>query len=133
MNTPLAWLQLLHQRTRTAVAVTVVAFSIVLMFMQLGFYGAVEHTSTLLYNKLDFDLVLLSPSYISLIQPRTFPRDQLYRVLALKEVAESVPVYINFNLWRSLDPDPNRRLRRRILIVGVQLADKVFHFPQLEE
>lgn len=131
--TNLAWLQLIHQRKRTAVAVVGVTFSIVLMFMQLGFYGAVEDTSTLLYNKLDFDLLLTSPSYVSLIQPRTFPRKQLYRALALKEVAATVPVYVDFNLWRSRDPDPNRRLRRRILIAGVQLADKVFRFPELEE
>jgi putative ABC transport system permease protein len=133
MSTPLAWLQLIHQRKRTAVAVAGVGFSIVLMFMQLGFSGAVEDTSTLLYNKLDFDLLLMSPSYVSLIQPRNFPRGQLVRALALKGVAAAVPVYIDFNLWRSLDPDPNRRLRRRILITGVQLADKVFRFPELEE
>jgi putative ABC transport system permease protein len=132
MSTPFAWLQLIHQRKRTSVAVAGVAFSIVLIFMQLGFYGAVEATSTLLYDKLDFDLLLTSPSYISLIQPGAFPRDQLYRVQGLQEVADVVPVQVNFNLWRSLDPDLDRRLRRRILIVGVRLTDKVFRFPELE-
>jgi putative ABC transport system permease protein len=132
MNTPLAWLQLIHQRKRTTVAVAGVAVSIVLIFMQLGFYGAVEATSTLLYDKLDFDLILTSPSYVSLIQPGAFPRDQLYRVAGLKEVADVVPVHVDFNLWRSLDLDPDRRLRRRILIVGVRLTDQAFRFPELE-
>src|SRR5262245_42586028 len=132
MNTPLAWLQLIHQQKRTMVAVAGVSFAIVLIFMQLGFYGAVEATSTLLYDKLDFDLLLASPSYISLLQPGAFPREQVYRVLALPEVAEAVPIYISFNLWRSVDPDPDRRLRRRIFIVGVRLTDKVFQSPELE-
>jgi putative ABC transport system permease protein len=133
MNTPLAWLQLMHQQKRTLVAVAGVSFALVLIFMQLGFYGAVEATSTLLYDKLDFDLILMSPSYVSLLQPGVFPREQLYRVRALPEVADSAPLYINFNLWRSIDPEPQRRLRRRILIVGIPQGDKVFQFPALEE
>ena len=41
MRTPLAWLNLLHNRARTAVALAGVSFSVLLIFMQLGFLGAV--------------------------------------------------------------------------------------------
>jgi putative ABC transport system permease protein len=132
MKTPLAWLQLTHQRKRTVVAVVGVAFTIVLIFMQLGFYGAVEATATQLYDKLDFDVLLVSPGYINLNKTGAFPRRQLYQAGGMAEVAEVVPVYIGFQLWRTPEPDPAKRLRRMVLVVGVQLADQVFSFPEVE-
>ena len=47
MKIPLTILNLLHQRLRTLVAIAGVAFSMLLVFMQLGFYGAVKITATL--------------------------------------------------------------------------------------
>ena len=37
MRTPLAWLNLVHHKPRTLVAVAGVAFAVLLSFMQLGF------------------------------------------------------------------------------------------------
>ena len=80
MRTPLAWLNLAHYKMRTLAAVAGVAFSVVLIFMQLGFLGSVETTASLLYDALEFDLVMRSPQYLHVAAPGTFPRGRLYHV-----------------------------------------------------
>src|SRR5579871_3928473 len=71
-RTPLAWLNLRHQKMRSLVALAGVAFALVLIFTQLGFLGAVRATATLLYDKLDFDLVLVSREYVDINHMSTF-------------------------------------------------------------
>ena len=44
MRTPLAWHNLTYNKLRTAVAVDGVGFAVLLIFMQLGFLGAVTLT-----------------------------------------------------------------------------------------
>ena len=61
MKTPLALLNLLHDKTRTLVAIAGVAFAVVLVLMQLGFLNSVRLTATEVYDQLNFDVVLVSP------------------------------------------------------------------------
>jgi len=103
---------------------------VLLIFMQLGFFGAVEATATLLHDQLDFDLMLVSQEYSHLNQPGTIARSQLTRALGVEAVTRAVPVYTGFHLWRSRD---SRRLRRQILIVGVHCGDPVFTLPELQD
>lgn len=79
-RTPLARLNLLHDRTRTLVAVAGVAFAALLIFVQLGFLGAVRATATLVYDRLAFDVAVVSAEYQDLVRAGTFPRDRLVRV-----------------------------------------------------
>jgi putative ABC transport system permease protein len=137
----LAWSNLLYHKVRTAVAVIGVAFSLALIFVQLGFLGAVRSTATLLYDKLDFDVMLLSRNYTELNYPGTFPCDRVYQAQELDGVERVAPVYLGLYLWRNpLEPgnaryalglmeDPARRaarLRRNIRIVGFRVSDPVF-------
>ncbi len=130
MKTPLAWLQLIHYRRRTLVAVAGIAFTVVLLFLQLGFFGSVEATATLLYDQLDFDILLVSPGYSHLTQARTFPRRQLFRALEVPGVSRAVPVYAGFQLWRSRD---DRRAKRQVLVLGVRCSDPVFRLAELQQ
>jgi putative ABC transport system permease protein len=137
MRTPLPWLNLVHQRRRTLVAVAGVAFALLLIFMQLGFLGSAVNTATLLYDELDFDVALLSSQYRTVNAPGTFPRERLYQALSVPGVRQAVPLHISFNRWRSTDaPDEADRLpRRRIMVLGYNLAEPVFKGgapPQLE-
>src|SRR4029450_9705226 len=63
MKTPLAWLNLLHQKKRSLVAIFGVGFAALLVFMQLGFYGGAEGTATIIYDQLEFEVILLAPPY----------------------------------------------------------------------
>ena len=73
-RTPVALLNLLSQPARTLACILGVSFALLLIFMQLGFRGAVANTANIVYGKLRGDLVLRSPDYVHLYEPRTFDR-----------------------------------------------------------
>jgi putative ABC transport system permease protein len=128
MNIPLALLNLLHQKVRTLVAVGGVAFAIILLFMQLGFYGSAEASATVFLENLDFDILLTSPDYLDISRPGTFPRSRVYQALAVDGVADGAPLYLNFNFWRIKASGPGKTggKRRNIMVVGFNLADRDF-------
>jgi putative ABC transport system permease protein len=127
MKTPLAWLNLVHQKARTSVAVAGVAFAIILVFMQLGFHGSVLATATLLYDKLDFDLALISTEYLHTGMTGQFPIDRLAQARSIPGVQSAVPFYISFNRWRN----PETRGRRHIMVLGFRIGDRVFLTPEV--
>jgi len=122
MKTPLVLLNLLHQPVRTLVALLGVAFAILLVFMQLGFYGSAETAATTLYSALDFDLVLLSSNYLNTTRPRSFPRYRIYQALEHADVASVSPLYIDWQTWRIQN---SSRQRRAILVIAFSLDDPV--------
>jgi putative ABC transport system permease protein len=133
MNTSLAWLNLRHHKTRTLIAVTGVGFALILVFMQLGFLGAVRAGATLLYDRLDFDVVLVSRNYADLNHMGTAPRERLAQARAVANVAEVAPLYVGLNLWRNPLAEAGRR-RRNIMIVGFAVSDGVFdHLPEVRD
>jgi putative ABC transport system permease protein len=127
MKTPLAWLNLIHNRVRTAVAVSGVAFAIVLMFMQLGFLEAVKASATLIYKGLDFDICIRSPDYLNMADARTFPGSRLLQAKGTEGVARGAAFQTSVAPWRN----PTSGEKRGILVMGIGTADDVFLDPQL--
>ena len=123
MKTPLVLLNLLHQPVSTTVAILGVSFAVLLVFMQLGFYGSAETAATTLYSALDFDLVLVSSNYLNSTRPRSFPRHRIYQALEHRDVATVSPLYIDWQTWRIQDAS---RQRRAILVLAFNLEDPVF-------
>jgi putative ABC transport system permease protein len=128
-RTPLARLNLLHERTRTLVAVAGVAFAALLIFVQLGFLGAVRATATLIYDRLDFDVAVMSAEYQDLVRAGTFPRDRLPRVRGLPGVQSVRPMSVCGIQW--LNAEDEHRGRRGILVIGVDPADAPLNHPDL--
>ena len=96
----LAWANLVHKRTRTLVAVAGVAFACVLIFMEVGMMGGVARTATMLYDKLQFDLLITSSEYLDLSRPGQVPRARLAQ--ARVEGVESVlPLSFGVADWRA--------------------------------
>jgi putative ABC transport system permease protein len=122
MKTPLAWRNLVHNKVRTTVAVAGVAFAVVLVFMQLGFRGAVMATATLIYDALDFDVLLRSPEYLHFADARTFPISRLPLAAQAPGVQSVAPFYVQLNQWRN----PQDNTRRAILVMGVSPLKPVF-------
>jgi putative ABC transport system permease protein len=128
MKTPLAWLNLLHSKMRTMVALSGVAFAVLLIFMQLGFLGAIETTGTLIYDALDFDLLLRSKEYLHLVEARTFPQSRLYQAAAVPGVVSARPFRLGMNLWRN----PRTGQSRVVLVMGVKPEEPVFKAPEIQ-
>jgi putative ABC transport system permease protein len=122
MKTPLAWLNLVHNKVKTAIAAAGVTFAVVLMFMQLGFLEAVRVSATLVYEALDFEICLQSRDYLHLADARTFPRERLAQTAGMIGVSEVVPLTVANNGWRN----PETGEIRSILCLGVSPWDSVF-------
>jgi putative ABC transport system permease protein len=113
-----------------------VAFATILIFMQLGFYASAATTATVFIDKLDFDLILLSPDYLEIDRPGTFGRARMAQAPSAPGVAGVVPLYVAGNLWRIVDIEEGKAgsmngRRRGIMMVGFNPEDQPFLLPEL--
>lgn len=137
MPTPIALHNLKHGKWRTAISTSGVAVAIILVFMQLGFLNAVAASATLIYDHLEFDVMLRSPDYFHFCDPREFPRSYLYRVAALPEVRSVRPLHATLATWRI--PETPRTIEngkagqlRGILAMGIDPTANVFSLKSIE-
>ncbi|MCC6508573.1 MAG: FtsX-like permease family protein [Pirellulaceae bacterium] len=140
MKTPLALYNLRHQLARTLVSVAGVGFALLLVFMQLGFQGAVSHTATNVYEHMQFDLLIRGTDYAHLYEPGRVPINNLRVAAGLDGVREVVPMWVALQNWRSLPPleHPQRLQAFRpqflpLAIMGVQPDDEVFDLPKITD
>jgi putative ABC transport system permease protein len=135
---------LVHDPSRTGIALAGSGFSLIVIFMQLGFFRATQRTATLVLEKLDFDLVITSKDYQYFSEAGTFPIERVRTAGSVPGVASVVPFYVRTGLWRSLgtgsgvpstDNEPARWRRRSILVLSYFTTDRPFlpGIPGLEE
>lgn len=98
---PVAWRQLASERLRLAAAVAGITFASMLMLMQLGFREALLESATLVHDRLDADLVLISPLYQYLVEATSFPDRRLVQALGAEGVEAVAPVYVTLAKWRN--------------------------------
>lgn len=126
-KTPVAWLQLTHQKIRFLVALSGIAFADVLMFVQMGFEGALYDSAMKPYRELiQADLVMASSQFQTLISTPNFQRNLLYQTLAHPQVTSVAPLYISVSgQWRN----PQTLQDRAILVWGVDPGDLSVKLP----
>jgi len=111
---PLAWLQLSKDKSRLAIALSGVAFAVILVSMQLGFQSSMYDSAIRYHHRFQYDLVMLSPSTPFIGFPESFSRRRLYQALAADEVESVTPIYLRQGLWKN----PWKRNRRNLFVVG---------------
>ncbi len=127
-RTPLALLNLLHERTRLIVAIAGVAFAVLLIFMNLGFQGALLKSTVAFYDQFNGDIFLPSPQTQEISSTKAFPRERLYQVMGVEGVDQAMPLYLEYLLWRN----PETRLSRAMFVFGMNPRDPVFLMPELQ-
>ena len=100
-RTSIARRNLMHDRGRTAVALAGLGFSLVVIFLQLGFLQVMLSTATTVLDKLDYDIMIVSKNYHYLADAGQFPLPRLVRARAVRGVERVLPVYVRFGIWRS--------------------------------
>lgn len=129
-RTPIAFLNLISNPTRAIISLSGVAFALLLIFVQLGFRGAVANTATIVYGKLDFDVLIQSTGYLHLYEPRTFDRRYMEMIRSRTDIVQSVePFWIMINKWRS----PQDGRYRAIGMMAVESGSNPILVPELEE
>jgi putative ABC transport system permease protein len=128
-KTPLAWKQLMKEKPRLVVAIAGIAFADLLMFIQMGFEGALYDSAVKPHRNLQADLVLINPQFQTLFSVKSFGRERLYQTLSDDGVAAVSSVYIATGQWRN----PETRLDRAILVWGIDPASSPFKFPEVTQ
>lgn len=128
-KTPLAWRQLMKEKTRLAVAVAGITFADMLMFIQLGFESALFDAAVQPHRNLQADLVLINPQFQTLFSVKSFSRERLYQALGYEGVQSVSPLYIGTGQWRN----PETRQDRAILVWGIDPATSAFKFPEVKK
>jgi putative ABC transport system permease protein len=128
-KTPLAWFQVTRERTRLLVAIAGIAFADMLIFIQMGFEGALFDAAVQPHRNLQADLVLTNPQMQTLFSVKAFPRERLYQTLAHPEVASVNGVYVATGQWKN----PETKLERAILVWGIDPAAPSFKFPEVNQ
>ncbi len=100
---PIGWLQLTHKRTRLLAALAGVAFANILIFVQLGFLGALIESIGLPYRMMDADILVAASDANTLSDGSPLPRQRLYQTLAVPGVAAATAVYYNRLDWKQPD------------------------------
>jgi putative ABC transport system permease protein len=129
MSTQLAWFNLIHEKNRLFVAVAGIAFAVLLMFMNLGFLGALSKTASLVYEQLNADVFLFSPKARSISYAKSFPQARLYQSAGMQGIDRVMSLYIGSAEWRSL---ANRQQRAMIQVYGMNPSDPVFLMPEMQ-
>lgn len=124
-----AWQNLLYERTRLWVAIAGVAFAVLLIFMNLGFLGALTATTINFYEKFNGDLFLSSPETLEISSTSVFPIERLYQAEGVPGVEQAMPLYSSYLLWRNPEPPYDSRA---IFVYAYNLEDPVFTIPELQ-
>ncbi|MBF2005105.1 ABC transporter permease DevC [Chlorogloeopsis sp. ULAP01] len=126
---PLAWLQLTREKSRMIVAMAGIAFSNILMFMQLGFEGALYDSAARFHTTLKADLIMISPRSKSLAYMRQFSSRRLYQISGFEGVNSVSPVYVDFADWKN----PVNADYRAIFVFGFEPEKPVFNLPEVNQ
>lgn len=100
---PIGWLQLAHNRMRLASALAGVAFANILIFMQLGFLGALIGSIKLPYDAFNAELMISASDMNTLADGSPLPRQRMFEALAVPGVLSATPVYYGKLDWKQPD------------------------------
>lgn len=114
----LAWHNTLQNKKRSFAAIAGITFSVLLVFMQLGFLQTAKTNSTIVYNYFDFDLIITSWRFESLETSDWFDRARLLQARVLPGVQDVAALSYGRARWR--DP-ANRNLASSAMMLGFDL------------
>jgi putative ABC transport system permease protein len=121
----LSWLQLRKERARLLVAIAGISFADVLMFLQMGFRGALFSSAVEFHHSLNGEIVMLSSRSRSLIALDRFTERRLYQAAGVTGVASVSPIYLNSLQWRN----PENKEIWEIYAIGINPEHQVLNIP----
>ena len=119
---PIGWLQLIHNKTRLSAAIAGVAFANILIFMQLGFLGALIESIKLPYDIMNADIIISASDTNTLSDGSTIPRQRMFEALSIPGVASATPFYLAKIDWKQPDGSV-----RTLDLFGIDPSSKTFN------
>lgn len=119
---PVAWRMLTDKPSRFILSGLAVAFSVVIMFMELGFFNGCNDSAANLPPYFACDLLLSNVKKNHLKAGEEFPFAWVLQARDVPGVAAVEPLYTAADYWWN----PQDGSRNRLYIIGVNLADPMF-------
>jgi putative ABC transport system permease protein len=110
-RTPLALLNLTHDRKKFLTSLAGVAFAVLLMFLFNGFKNALYDSQTQLLEKFNAEIVIINRLKENMFVPRAFARRRLYQAKAFEGVADAFAVYTSEARWKNPETNQTRPVR----------------------
>ena len=120
-----AWHNVAHNKKRAAAAVAGIAFSVLLVFMQLGFEDTARRGSTMLYDYLDFDILLSSNKYENLDNADQLEMNRLVKARMVPGVALVGPFFVGRAEWEN----PDTEVESTLMLLGCDLDPRLVRDP----
>lgn len=124
----LSWLQLRKEPFRLMVAIAGISFANLLMFLQMGFRGALFSSAVELHDSLNGEIMMMSSRSRALISLDRFTERRLYQALGVEGVQSVSPVYLNSIPWRN----PENNETWEIYAIGINPEHQVINLPEVQ-
>lgn len=124
---PVAWCMLVHRKGRFLLSMLGIAFSVVIMFMEIGFFNGINDSQARLPTYLNADLVLLHKGRTSLLESDQLNRIRLQQALAFDGVVSTVPLYEG----NQLIVNPDTGLLQAISVLAFPPHTQPLRLPEL--
>ncbi len=105
-----------------------IGVAITLIFMQLGFLGAVQDSATKLFDTLKFDLIVRSPEYLHVADAGQIDKQVLHEIAVLEGVEAVYPFRITRSSWQDKLGRP-----QGLLLMGIDPNDSPFDDARVNE
>jgi putative ABC transport system permease protein len=131
---PLAWRNLLHDKRRFLVSLTGIAFAVVLMFVELGFWNALLDAAVELVRRFNCQLVIVNKARYALAIREPFTTRRLGQARAVPGVKEVVPIYLEYrtSLWKDTEnARPGEPSSRPIRVVAFDPGHAALRIPEV--
>lgn len=127
MTVAVAWNNALQNKKRTATAISGIAFSILLIFMQLGFLDGTKTAAASLFQCFDYDLGVVSDKYSFMGAPGSFDRIRLSQAMVVPEVEDWMTLSAENGWWKNPDTD----IESELIIFGISLKERFIKDPDI--
>ena len=120
-----------HDKRRTIVASAGIGFALLVIFVQLGFYGAVLHTALAVSDRFSGDLMLISPGFVYLGETGDIPKARLFQALNESDVESATPFYFRYADWRHTQTGMRCRLFALAFPIDEATQDLPLEIPEI--
>ncbi|MEM6426274.1 MAG: ABC transporter permease DevC [Cyanobacteria bacterium P01_D01_bin.128] len=128
-RTPLALLNLTHDRRRFVTSLGGVAFAVLLMFLFTGFKNALYDSQLQLLSQLNGEVVMINRLKSNMFVPISFARRRLYQARSFEGVGDAYALYTSDANWQNPETGQTRPMR----VLAFNLDDPVLRLPEVSE
>jgi putative ABC transport system permease protein len=126
-RTPLALLNLIHDRKKFLTSLAGVSFAVLLMFLFTGFKNALYDSQIQFLERLNGDIVIINRLKENMFVPRSFARRRLYQAQAFDGVEGAYAIYIGEARWKN----PDTKRTRPVRVIAYNPAEPVLNIPEV--